>query len=232
MKTIKAGRRLQKAPSTFFMLGLLLACSMLPLRAMAMPMLSSDGSLLTGVVVGDKVYEVTFGDGVIGDFYPLSVVEQPGWFDLVDGIKDGIVEAFTALGVTVDTNIRGCDDGTLFGTRACIPLIPDTVTIRDTSGLPVLIDSNSVLVGTVLGNGGPTTASRLRLSAASPWLLTDDTAVDGPTQGRAKSVTLARFRLTSNSVPVPGSLGLLALSLLLLQRRIYGKRGQIDHPLV
>ena len=68
----------------------LVACLLLPLRVLALPMpaLSPDGSLLTGVVVGTDIYEVTFGDGVIGDLYPPSVVGQPGWFELVDGVKD------------------------------------------------------------------------------------------------------------------------------------------------
>jgi|GWRWMinimDraft_6_1066014.scaffolds.fasta_scaffold09338_1 hypothetical protein len=72
----------------------------------AIPMLTQNGSLLTGVEVNGILYDVTFSDGIVGELYP------PGLFtgeykSLVSPLSDAVVSALNVLG-TLPSGINGC----------------------------------------------------------------------------------------------------------------------------
>jgi len=184
----------------------LLLGAFLPLNAGAVPILSSDGSLLSGVEVNGQLYDVVFGDAVLGDIYPLDFVSQPGWSDLANALKQGIVNALNALAtLPLPGDINGCD-GTVFnGVDGCLMLIPDAV-LNTAQGL-LLSDTNAAALR-------PTVADRFPASALLPVEESFDTAVDfAPGQ-----LTVARIRQANGAVSTPGSLGLLMLALVGLRR--------------
>lgn len=180
-------------------LSLLLVC-VVPFNAMAIPILSSDGSLLSGVEVGGQLYDVTFGDAVLGDIYPLSLVGEPGWSDLANAMKQGIVNALNALPtLPLPDAINGCD-GRMTNVAGCLMLIPDAV-INTTLGLRLSDTSAAAL--------RPTGAERFPASSALPAAESFDTAVDFA----PGLLTVAQFRPANVTVPEPGSLSLLLMAL-------------------
>lgn len=180
----------------------LLSSILLPTRTLAMPMLSSDGTLLTGVQYAGELYNVTFGDGVIGDLYPQSVLEAPGWFDLANGIKQGIVDALNALPVLpLAADISGCDGSEFAGVFGCLILIPDTLV--PSGGGELYSDVNAAGLD---ANG----ARRTSITSLLPVAPGYDTSANGDLAGLT---TFAQFQLASATVPTPGSLGLIVLAL-------------------
>ncbi|MEZ5571219.1 MAG: hypothetical protein R3E64_04270 [Halioglobus sp.] len=173
--------------------------SILSLNSHAYPMLSADGSLLTGVEAGGQLYDVMFGDAVLGDIYPASVVGQPGWFDLANAIKQGIVDALNALPILpTPGDIQGCDGVVAQGwPPGCLILIPDQLF---GSGPSVRFgDSNAAGLS-------PTEARRDSVTRIITVLDTYDTSDYG-------QLTFAQFRLAHTDIPVPGSLTLIMLAL-------------------
>lgn len=174
--------------------------------ALSMPMLSEDGSLLTGVVADGQIYDVTFGDGILGDIYTTSMVEQEGWFDLANAVKQGIADAFNMLSdQALPADISGCD-GSEFSPflAGCLMIIPDVLLLsRDEQRF---VDSNGVAL---------TTAGAIRFPSSGIVSVGSDfdTAVDfEPGQ-----LTIAQFRLATRNVPAPGSLGLLMSALVMVR---------------
>lgn len=189
---------------------------MLPIQAMAVPILSSDGSLLTGVLVGEHLYDVTFGDVVISEAYPRSVIRSSGWFDFADAMKQGIVDALNALpSPPSPADINGCD-GSVFIIEGCLLIIPDDYITGAAyiDGIDRYLDSNAAAV---IING----AARFDLSSVGAVPANQDTS-EGSLAGQ---LTIAQFSLASASVPVPGSLALFVSAMLLMVRAQSRKQG-------
>ncbi|MEZ5571549.1 MAG: hypothetical protein R3E64_05940 [Halioglobus sp.] len=128
---------------------IILACLLYiapPLQAM--PMLSADGSLLTGVIVQGEAYDVNFGDAILGDIYPSSVVGGADWFSFANAMKQGILNALLLLPDSlVGGDINGCEAGAVIGPFevGCIILIPDLLFLS--TGTPNFGSSSDVVIG-------------------------------------------------------------------------------------
>jgi len=178
---------------------------LLPVKAFTLPMLSDDGSLLTGVLVNGQLYDVTFGDAVLGDIYPASVVSQPGWFDLANAVKQGIVDALNALpALPALGDINGCDyDPPYSGITFCLILIPDQVS---SAVPPRFRDTNAAALSL-------SHAYRDPISNTIDVLASYDTGDFGP-------LTFAQFRPAVSAVPTPGSLALTLMALTVMGYRL------------
>ncbi|MCR9107138.1 MAG: hypothetical protein NXI15_17745 [Gammaproteobacteria bacterium] len=165
--------------------------------AAALPILSADGSLLTGVIANGETFEVIIGDAVLGDIYPASTVGQPGWFDLADSIKQGIVEALDMLLTPASAgDINGCTAGaTVFGIDlGCIILIPDLLDLSSVT--PHFRDTNAAQI----------TAAGLVTRSTISNLIAVEAELD---TGGFGNLTFAQFRRVDSTVPVPSTLLLL-----------------------
>ncbi|CAA0125019.1 Uncharacterised protein [Halioglobus japonicus] len=182
---------------------------MLPIQATALPILSADGSLLTGVLVNEQLYDVTFGDAVIGEAYPLSVIRSFGWFDFANAMKQGIVDALNALpSLPSPADINGCD-GSVFIIDVCLLIIPDGYRpgVLYSDNIPRYLDRNAAALR-------PDGAERFDLSVNGALPANQDTAGDFI----AGNLTIAQFGLASTKVPAPSSLALFVSALLLMVR--------------
>lgn len=97
--------------------------------AVAVPMLSADNSVLSGVEVDGVLYDVTFGDDVIRDVYSWDLVQEPGWADFSISMITAIVLALNSLTDPVaGPDIPGCgaNDGLsgYFGPDYCFLYLP------------------------------------------------------------------------------------------------------------
>ena len=63
----------------------------------AMPILSTDGSRLSGLEVDGTVYDVSFKDGVLSELFPVSLVQSPGWYELANSMIAAIADALAAI---------------------------------------------------------------------------------------------------------------------------------------
>ena len=161
----------------------------------AIPILSADGSLLSGVVANGETYDVRFGDAVLGDIYSTATVGAAGWFDLADAVKQGIVDALSLLSPSAG-DINGCTAGaTIVGIDVgCIILIPDVLDFGTTP--PRFRDTEAAQI-TAIGLATRTTLSSIVLVGAEA-----DSGFYG-------NLTFAQFERIDNQVPAPSTLFLL-----------------------
>jgi hypothetical protein len=189
-----------------FSLALAWSC-LIPLKAFTYPMLSDDGSLLTGVLVNGQLYDVTFGDAVLGDIFSSPPVGTQAWWDLANAVKQGIVEALNALPVLpLPADIMGCTGAPPIApfdpAPNCVILIPDQISFINGADNTGFGDHLGVLVSAA-GTG----AFRSIVSSGF-WV---PAAFDTSPWGQ---LTFAQFQPAAVEVPAPGSLYLMALALL------------------
>lgn len=157
----------------------------------AMPVLQSDGSALTGVAVGGELYDVFFGDGVVGEVFDSAEVSTSEWGKLANKVSAAVLDAFRLLSLE-DSRIfvQGCSEISL-----CVAMLPDSVDVRSYT--------YSDWIEIAFYRPGESPAD-----PAVPVLLngTINTA-DRPV------VTLMTFAPASSSVPVASSLALATLAM-------------------
>ncbi|CAA0088304.1 Uncharacterised protein [Halioglobus japonicus] len=172
--------------------------------AHAIPMLSSDGRVLSGVEYNGGLYDVNFVDGVFEDYFPVAQVSSPNWFGQAQAMSNALFDALLSMTnkPTAD-QFNGCES-----TFYCGFAIPETYIAPSTYRQlrPVVQDSS--IPGTV------TTRRFLNINAD----MTEDTGEPG--RFESSFITLALLTEATNAIPIPSSL-VLALSaiVLLLQRR-------------
>lgn len=91
----------------------------------AMPMLSADGSSLTSIDVGGTLYDVMFGDGVVGDVF-AGVTFDAAREAEANAVSVAITDALNVLGA-VNTDIAGCEEDP--GGRQCLIFNPDSTPV-------------------------------------------------------------------------------------------------------
>ncbi len=181
-------------------LALLLALLSVTPLTFATPILSNDGSTLSGLDVNGVAYDIEFLDGVVSDIFPAAQVLAPGWYDLAGSVSAALYTALAAMGLNDNEAIRGCEDNPgipgYVGPNICIIVTPDKLDTPDTWGADnvVVVNENGTFIapppyGAGIGGDADTSATGF--------------------------LTLARFSPAGAPVPAPGSL-LLALSGLLL----------------
>ncbi|MFK8050294.1 MAG: hypothetical protein AB8B81_17845 [Halioglobus sp.] len=165
---------------------LALACFLSASHSFALPILSSDGSLLTGIEYQGRIYDVMFGDGIVGDVY-ADVIFNTERFDEAHQLSFYIARALIDLGITHGERIAGCEVGQR--------------------------ESECRLFSPAEANPGILTAYfETRKIASDPWFvwdegvselsLLDDTAL-------SRNVTLVTYRVAPSRVSAPTSLALL-----------------------
>jgi hypothetical protein len=187
--------------------------------AFAIPMLSADGSSLKGVDVNGVLYDISFGDGILSEVYPASLVDSPGWTELVFEVAEATAAAINSLPFPVlNTDFRGCEESTgipgFIGPDVCILGIPTHMAGTDTYGFENLLGVNPHYPP------GPAFFEPFEVAYQVPLSLLGflDT---GTEPGLAPLATLATFRLAS--VPNPSSLSILVLGFIaLILRRSRG----------
>ena len=107
--------------------------------------LSADGSSLTGLDVGGVLYDVMFGDGVVGDVYADVVFDADREIE-ARVLSDAIVAALNTIGGVSITDLKGCES-----LRECQAWIPSEELGDFFFGDVAELDSNSggVWSGTV-----------------------------------------------------------------------------------
>lgn len=194
------------------------------LPAAALPMLNSDSSLLSGVEVDGLVYDVTFGDGRIRDFYPESAVLAPGWSDFAIKTIDAIVVALNSLGLpTKGADIPGCSPhagipALGIGQDDCFLYIPTYFFTGDND-----YAVGDVVLATVAGAG----------KYSAQFYGRADLYADTGTGGFSVSpewVTLARISVANSTVPNPATWLLVLVALAGLQLNQNSARRATKQP--
>jgi hypothetical protein len=184
-------------------------------NSLAMPVFSDDGRHLTNVNVNGQLYDFTFEDGVLGDFYAFEQVSAPGWFELTVAVGQGLIDALNSLDrALTGVDIFGCSAhaGRLFiPADSCLMLLPQETaapgeTLFFASMLPAYQGSNAF-------------ASFFSVPFSAGVRASLDTSEDSVT---GRGYTIVTFKPAA-TVPVPSTLLLVAFSLMLL-----GKTG--DRP--
>ncbi|MEZ5567400.1 MAG: hypothetical protein R3E54_03500 [Halioglobus sp.] len=164
----------------------------------ALPMLTPDGSSIKGLDVGGEIYNIYFGDGIVGDTYDASVVNTPEWNELANDISVAVREAFfrdLALSNS-GTLLNGCLEPSL-----CIAMLPDAFDV-DTS---VFSD------GGVNSDGLNIAFYYPEESPAEPAVpVTLSASVD--THQRSVITLMTFERVETSAVPIPSSLALLLIA--------------------
>lgn len=171
--------------------------------ANAVPMLSSDGRVLSGVEYNGGLYDVNFVDGVFEDYFPVAQVSSPGWFDQAQAMSDALFDALSSMTdkPTAD-QFNGCES-----TFYCGFAIPDTYLAPSTYRQLRPVTQDSSIPGSI------TTRRFLNTNAE----ITDNTG--DPGRFESPFVTLALFTPAANPIPIPSSLVLALSALLLLRHR-------------
>jgi len=168
----------------------LIVCLAKASSAFALPMLSADGSTLTGVAAGGSFYDVMFGDGFPGTVLAGTTFDEARRAE-AHILSGAIVSALAAIGGVAPSDINGCGDGV----TTCNLINPEA-TFR-VKFLTVFADNTAA----VLTQAGPTLGGNLSVTS-----FTDTTDV--------ADTTLVTYRLSENqSVPVPATLALSLLGL-------------------
>lgn len=169
----------------------------------AMPLLSADGSMLSGLYVNGTTYDVSFGDGDLEELFPSSVVMAPGWSGLSRGVSLAIFEALRELSVTDNNLINGCEDYEgipgILDSNFCYIFTPDRIDFRGSyraDNFVLINDSGQFYVPPPFNVGFP--AANDGSNAFTTW---------------------ATFTEVSSSVPGPATETLLVLGLLILGAR-------------
>lgn len=110
------------------------------------PILSADGSLLTGLDVNGTLYDVEFLDGVISEVFPADLVTAPGWYELAGSVTAALYGALYDMGLNDNEAIRGCKDNPgipgFVGPDICILFTPDKLISGDMWGADNLVVIN------------------------------------------------------------------------------------------
>ena len=181
------------------------------LPAAALPILTPDRTLLSGVEVDGVLYDVTFGDGRVRDFYPESAVLAPGWSDFAIKMIDAIVVSLDSLGLpSKGSDIPGCSphEGLStfgIGQDDCFIYIPTYFFTGDND-----YAVGDVVLATV---GGARKYSAQIYGGADLYA---DTGTGGFTLP-PEWVTLARISVATSTVPNPATWLLLLVALAGLQ---------------
>lgn len=85
---------------------------------MAMPILSADGSVLTGVYVDGILYDVTFREGVIEEVYS-DIIFDSAYEAEANAVSSAIAEGLNLVGVPLAGDIAGCEN------PICLLFVPD-----------------------------------------------------------------------------------------------------------
>lgn len=170
------------------------------------PILSVDGSLLTGLDVNGTLYDVEFLDGIVSEVFPKHLVTAPGWYEMVGDLTAALYDALLNMGINDNKAFRGCNDNPgipgFIGPDVCMIITPDKYEFSDPYEIwradnIVVVNSNGTFYTPPPYGAG--------------LLGTDDTA----SAVIADFVTLARFSTSQGSISEPGSM-LLTLSALFL----------------
>lgn len=167
-----------------------LVLTMVSTVAVALPILSPDGSQLSGLQVdGYGVYDVVFGDGVVGNVY-AGVVFDIARHNEANAVSASIAQALNAL-LVLPAAVAGCNVN-LF----CYLFNPDS----HPASQPLYLSDYNVLYAS-----NPTVPQW----GSVPLVFlgfTESTA-------RLPGMTLVRYKSADAAVPVPGVLALFALGL-------------------
>lgn len=163
--------------------------------AVAMPMLSADGSRLSNLSVNDELYDVMFGDGVVGEVYADVVFDEAREAE-ARAVSIALGEALNMLDVAA-IELEGCQTPSPSpANNSCFILVPMRFEAPATFVVPPLI------------------------SLDSPWITNGfDVPIEAtlpPTGG----FTLATYtKLAPTPVPAPSPLTLLCVGFLALLSR-------------
>lgn len=187
-------------------LTLLLALFGWSLLASAAPVLSADGSMLSGLDVNGTLYDIEFIDGVVSEVFPIDQVLAPGWYDLAGSVTAALYNALADIGLSDNEAIRGCKDNPgipgFIGPNICLIVTPDKLDSVDVWGADNLVVVNST---------GTYYTPPPYGAGISGYADTADPSLD--------YLTLARFSQRDASIPMPGSLLLILSGLLLIALR-------------
>ncbi len=178
------------------------------------PILSADGSMLTGLDVNGTLYDIEFLDGIVSEVFPIELVTAPGWYELAGSVTAALYDSLASMGMNDNEAFRGCKDSPgipgFIGPDICIILTPDKVISGNSWGADNLVVIN--YTGTYY--------------TPPPYGIT---GIDGSgTTGLTDFLTLARFSPVQTSIPVPGSLLLTLSGLLLIALRSKAVRSSTD----
>ena len=172
----------------------------------AAPILSADGSMLSGLDVNGTQYNVEFLDAVVSEIFPADQVVAPGWYELAGSVTAAIYNALFDMGLNDNKAIRGCEDNPgipgFVGPNICIIVTPDKLDSVTSWGA-----DNLVVV-----------QSRGTFIAPPPY----GAGISGSADTKGTGyLTLARFSRADAAMPTPGSVLLIlsGLSLMVLRRR-------------
>ena len=171
---------------------LILAAFFHATSSMAIPMLSADGSSLTGVNVGGTIYDVMFGDGIVGDVYAGVTFDATRRQEAVV-VSASIGAALNALGISGSNILSGCEGVT--GSITC--------TIFLASWDRIAFAGDLYSEDSIDYRPTPGSWSTGRGIGLGPL---DDTTGD-------ENLTMATYRLAETAVPAPATLALFGLGL-------------------
>ncbi len=168
----------------------IVALSITPTALVAMPILSADGSSLTGVDVGGTLYDVSFGDGIVVIVY-ADVTFDAAREAEANAVSAAIAAALNSIGGIAPDMIAGCS-----APGICFLFNPNTYD----NVLDGYEDDNPI-------RGAPGTWTQSTtdyfLDSGTPTSVLPDT-------------TLVTYRPQDASIPVPAPIILIGLGLGLL----------------
>lgn len=161
----------------------------------AIPMLSADGTSLTGLDVDGTIYDVKFGDGVVDTVYSGVTFDATRETE-ANAVSRAIVAALNLLEVSF-SDIAGCDVAASTGREICHLFNPDSINPDNGryTDLAVAYSDGRILAGE--WRSTPSTGS-----SRAPG----DTTAGNPQH------TLVQYQLAA-TVPAPATLALFALGL-------------------
>lgn len=171
---------------------LLLCAAALP--AAATPILSADGSLMSGLDVAGTLYDVHFGDTISTNWH----LTEPDWPQFTTDLTLALVSALDELG-TVGSDISGCT------ADECILFVADRFVTASNFGV-FWYDSNPAFFD------GQTWGVSLDTASLARFLWGPHT----PTPADLPNLTLVNVVPNANPVPVPATAGLIGLAITLL----------------
>lgn len=157
----------------------------------AIPMLSADGSSLTGVDVGGTLYDVMFGDGIVGDVYAGVSFDAARRQEAI-AVSSAVDATLRNLGIS-GSAISGCEDLSAGGVTCSIFFANW---------------DRTDFAGDLFSEG----TLQYRPSADS-WSLRGTGLAPLDNTSANQSLTLATYRLAETAVPAPATLALFGLGL-------------------
>lgn len=109
--------------------------------------LSTDGKILSGVEIQGSLYDVHFGDGVINQVYPLSVITAGGWNAFADSAWQSVTAALNRYYPNLPaTSFNGCQSASC---ELFVPLRPTGSSTPDQYAMGRVVKSGSGWQGLV-----------------------------------------------------------------------------------